>query len=78
MPVLGEAVAVQVRAHGRPVPATVSGLGPAGDRTGAVQTAVGVVEVQLAEPLSGVAAGQTMALYSGSRVLGSATISATA
>jgi tRNA-specific 2-thiouridylase len=65
-PAVGDEVSVQVRAHGRPVPAVVDRL--AGDGVG----------VELAEPLTGVAGGQTMALYVGSRVLGSATISATA
>ena len=82
IPAVGQAVSVQVRAHGRPVAATVSGLGsPAGSAdaaAGAVRTVPRVVEVQLAEPVSGVAAGQTLALYAGTQVLGSATISATA
>jgi tRNA-uridine 2-sulfurtransferase len=99
-PAVGQSVTVQVRAHGRPVPATVSALRPAPPRStadvwsdvaadiapvpagagpdeGAVRTVARTVEVHLAEPISGVAAGQTLALYSGTHVLGSATISAT-
>ena len=57
--------AAQVRAHGEAVPAVASGTG---DR----------VVVRLAEPLLGVAPGQAVVLYAGSRVLGSATISRTA
>jgi tRNA-uridine 2-sulfurtransferase len=53
----------QVRAHGDPVPASAR---TAGD---------GLV-VTLAEPLRGVAPGQTVVLYQGSRVLGQATIDA--
>jgi tRNA-specific 2-thiouridylase len=64
VPAIGDPVSVQVRAHGRPVPAVVSGLEP--------------LQVQLDEPLTGVAAGQTLAVYTGTRVLGSATISETA
>jgi tRNA-specific 2-thiouridylase len=52
--------AVQVRAHGSTVPATVT----AG------------VDVDLDEPLTGVAPGQTVVYYDGTRVVGSATISA--
>jgi tRNA-specific 2-thiouridylase len=57
-------VAAQVRAHGEPVPAVA-------------ELRDGVVEVSLRTPLTGVAPGQTVALYAGTRVLGSATISAT-
>jgi tRNA-specific 2-thiouridylase len=53
----------QVRAHGDPVPARAR---MAGD---------GLV-VTLEEPLRGVAPGQTVVLYQGSRVLGQATIDA--
>ncbi|MFB9375388.1 tRNA 2-thiouridine(34) synthase MnmA [Kineococcus gynurae] len=65
-PPVGEflAVDVQVRAHGAPVPARAS-------------TRDGTVRIELLTPLTGVAPGQTVALYSGSAVLGSATISAT-
>jgi tRNA-specific 2-thiouridylase len=51
----------QVRAHGEPVPAVVS---PAGFQ----------VQVTLDEPLRGVAPGQAVVLYDGTRVIGAATI----
>ena len=56
---------VQVRAHGAPVPARV--------RT----AADGALEVELAgDRLRGVAAGQSLVVYRGTRVLGQATVSA--
>lgn len=57
---------VQVRAHGDPVPA-VSRV-----ETGA--DGVPVLVSRLEEPMRGVAPGQTMVVYQGSRVLGQATI----
>ena len=51
----------QVRAHGAPVPARARSLGDA-------------VEVELEEGLRGVAAGQSLVLYAGTRVLGQATV----
>jgi tRNA-specific 2-thiouridylase len=77
VPSVGEQVSAQVRAHGRPVAARISGLDAAVSPAGAVQTLAATVEVDLAEPISGVAAGQTLALYAGTRVLGSATIAGT-
>jgi len=65
VPAVGDEVGVQVRAHGAEVPARV--LAAAADR----------VEVELDTPVRGVAAGQTLALYTGSRVLGASTITAT-
>jgi len=62
-PAAGDAVAVQVRAHGAGVPGVLTAV--SGDR----------VEVDLLEPVRGIASGQTLALYSGSRVLGASTIS---
>ena len=56
-------VGAQVRAHGEEVPATAW---PDGDR----------VHVRLERRLRGVAPGQSVVLYDGTRVLGSATISA--
>jgi len=56
-------VDVQVRAHGSTVPATVAAAGSQ-------------VDVDLTEPLTGVAPGQTVVYYDGTRVVGSATISA--
>lgn len=52
---------VQLRAHGEPLPATVD---VDGDR----------LTARLARPAHGVAAGQTLALYAGTRVVGSATV----
>ena len=60
----------QVRAHGDPVPATARMVPAAGD--GAPRQLL----VTLTEPLRGVAPGQTVVLYQGSRVLGQATIDA--
>ncbi|KGF15332.1 tRNA 2-thiouridine(34) synthase MnmA [Corynebacterium freneyi] len=71
------AAEVQVRAHGRPVPCTVSW-------TGAVDAAGtgGAFTCVLAEPLRGVAPGQAAVLYrpdaDGDIVLGSGTIASTA
>ena len=60
----GDHVLVQVRAHADPVP-------------GRVQRSVDTVTVYLDEPIRGVARGQTMVVYDGDVVLGSATIDAT-
>ncbi|WP_062463747.1 tRNA 2-thiouridine(34) synthase MnmA [Demequina soli] len=54
-------VEAQVRAHGTPVPALAT---RAGDR----------LTVELESPMRGVAAGQSLVIYRGSRVLGQATI----
>jgi tRNA-specific 2-thiouridylase len=62
----GGRVGVQVRAHGDEVPATLLGA-----------EAAGVVRVLLDRPITGVAPGQTLALYDGTRVLGAATVEAT-
>jgi tRNA-specific 2-thiouridylase len=56
---------VQVRAHGEAMPATIA----AGD---------GGVRIELDEPAYGIAPGQAAVYYDGDRVVGSATISATA
>ena len=58
--------AVQVRAHGSTVPATVTTDGPGS----------GQLQVRLRDGLTGVAPGQTAVYYDGTRVIGSATISA--
>jgi tRNA-specific 2-thiouridylase len=58
------AVQAQVRAHGTPVAATAR---MAGDR----------LVVDLDEPIRGLAAGQAVVLYEGTRVIGSATVDAT-
>ncbi|MCZ3387057.1 MAG: tRNA 2-thiouridine(34) synthase MnmA, partial [Actinomycetia bacterium] len=57
----GETFDVQYRAHGPTV-------------RGAVQLEPGALRTRLAAPASGIAPGQTMVLYQGSRVRGSATI----
>jgi tRNA-specific 2-thiouridylase len=62
----------QVRAHGDPVPATAR-MEPQEEGAGA---AGGQLVVRLTTPLRGVAPGQTIVLYQGSRVLGQATIDA--
>jgi tRNA-specific 2-thiouridylase len=62
----------QVRAHGDPVPATAH-TEVLADDAGAERTNL---VVTLTTPLRGVAPGQTVVLYQGSRVLGQATIDA--
>ena len=57
--------AAQVRAHGEALPASAA-VGPDG------------VEVRLQIPVTGAAPGQAVVLYAGTRVVGSATITATA
>jgi tRNA-specific 2-thiouridylase len=64
-PAQGVALAVQVRAHGEPVPCTV------------VRADAELVSVDVKPGLTGIAPGQTLVLYDGSRVVGSATISGT-
>jgi tRNA-specific 2-thiouridylase len=66
VPTMGDAVGVQVRAHGAEVPARVAMVSPTS------------VEVELDTPIRGVATGQTLTLYTGTRVLGASTITATA
>ncbi len=56
---------VQLRAHGEPVPAVVERVG-------------GALEVHLRRRVRGVAPGQAVVVYDGSRVVGSATVSRTA
>jgi tRNA-uridine 2-sulfurtransferase len=63
-PAIGDAVGVQVRAHGEELPGVVEGLES------------GVVRLRLERPVRAAAPGQTAALYAGTRVLGSATITA--
>jgi tRNA-specific 2-thiouridylase len=62
----------QVRAHGDPVPA-VAHMELESDDDGATR---GNLVVTLTTPLRGVAPGQTVVLYQGTRVLGQATIDA--
>ena len=63
-PIAGAKLGAQVRAHGEEVAATVDRV--SGD--------LSRIWVSLSEPLRGVAPGQTLALYDGTRVVGSATI----
>jgi tRNA-specific 2-thiouridylase len=63
----GLRVGVQVRAHGEEVPAALV----------SVHRASGRIRLALDRPVRGVASGQTVALYDGTRVVGSATIAAT-
>jgi tRNA-specific 2-thiouridylase len=65
VPAVGDLVGIQVRAHGAEVAARV------------VAAAADLVEVELDESVRGVATGQTLTLYTGSRVLGASTITAT-
>ncbi len=68
---VGDVVGVQVRAHGAELPAEVVRVpdprGPSPDAP---------LEVALERPARGVACGQTMVLYDGTRVVGSAVIDA--
>jgi tRNA-specific 2-thiouridylase len=61
-PTAGERVGVQVRAHGEELPGVVEALDGS------------VVRLRLDRPVRAAAPGQTAALYSGTRVVGSATI----
>lgn len=73
VPASGTPVGVQVRAHGRETPAVMRFDGQEGLGGGP-----GEVSLELAQPERGVAAGQTAALYSGTRVVGSCTITSAA
>lgn len=55
-------ITIQVRAHGRDIPATISREGD-------------TLSVELGEQLRGIAPGQSLVVYRGTRVLGQATIS---
>jgi tRNA-specific 2-thiouridylase len=57
---------VQLRAHGAPLPATVT--------PDAAPDGGGLLQIALHEPARGIARGQAAVLYDGDRVLGSATI----
>jgi tRNA-specific 2-thiouridylase len=65
----GPDVTVQLRAHGREHRAVVRV---------AVEHDVDVVAIELLDPAEGIASGQAAVIYEGTRVVGSATISATA
>ncbi|MEG3614169.1 tRNA 2-thiouridine(34) synthase MnmA [Isoptericola haloaureus] len=58
-------VTVQVRAHGRAVPAQVRATSDDGDPA---------MEVRLGEPLRGIASGQSIVVYRGTQVLGQGTV----
>ncbi|PWJ56313.1 tRNA (5-methylaminomethyl-2-thiouridylate)-methyltransferase [Quadrisphaera granulorum] len=64
-PQSGQRLGAQVRAHGAELPCTVEDLDDDGG-----------VRVRLDEPARGVAPGQLLALYDGTRVVGSATLAA--
>jgi tRNA-uridine 2-sulfurtransferase len=64
-PLVGDEVGAQVRAHGEELPGALEQV--AGD---------GRVRVRLERPVRAAAPGQTLALYAGTRVLGSATLTA--
>ncbi len=66
----GPEVSVQLRAHGAELP----GAGPVAAFDGPEHDGV---EVELLEPAYGIAPGQAVVVYDGTRVVGSATISAT-
>lgn len=75
---------IQIRAHADPVPARVW-LGEVDETVPAHEENLPaprprgqIMHVAVEEPLSGVAAGQTMVVYRGTRVLGQATIDQTA
>jgi tRNA-uridine 2-sulfurtransferase len=63
----GDRVGVQVRAHGHEVPGTMVDAHDGAE-----------IRVDLDSPLRGVAPGQTLAMYTGTRVVGSTTITGTA
>ena len=69
------ACAAQVRAHGEPLPAKARVV-PREEAAGVDGADDGVLVVTLESPLRGVAPGQTIVLYQGTRVLGQATIDA--
>ena len=70
-PRAGDHVGVQVRAHGEELPGVVESV----EATGGGDE--GSLAVRLRRPARGVALGQTMVLYDGTRVVASATIDAT-
>ena len=71
-PVGTVSVGAQIRAHGEEIPATAY-LDPPG-----ASAADGGLRVSLTRPVRGVAPGQSVVLYDGTRVVGSATIRETA
>ncbi len=76
-PQVGAQVGVQVRAHGEQVPGVITEVEAGesnGEGTGGGTGGSGRVAVALDRPLRAVAPGQTLALYDGTRVIGSATL----
>jgi tRNA-specific 2-thiouridylase len=72
------ACSVQVRAHGTPVPARVRAVPDAARPAATTPDADGSgMEVRLAGPVRGLAAGQSVVAYDGTRVLGQATVTDT-
>lgn len=67
VPAEGTSCSAQVRAHGERLPATITSVGDDGP-----------LEVRLEGSFRGVAPGQSLVLYAGTRVLGSGTITKTA
>ena len=63
LPVNGDRIHVQIRAHGDALPATL------------YLNDENMVTIQLDEPVRGLAAGQAAVMYDGTRVIGSATVS---
>lgn len=72
---VGRAVSAQIRAHGEATPGTITRV-PAGP--GEAGADDDLLEVRLDAPVRGVAAGQTLVLYDGDRVLAAATLEARA
>ncbi|TXR55324.1 tRNA 2-thiouridine(34) synthase MnmA [Quadrisphaera setariae] len=76
-PAAGQRLGAQVRAHGAELPCTVESVGGLeGLDDEASGPTSGAVRVRLDEPVRGVAPGQLLALYDGTRVVGSATLTA--
>jgi len=69
---------VQLRAHGGEHRAVVTAEETAALRDGSSLASSGTISIELLDPAYGIAPGQAAVLYDGTRVVGSATISATA
>ncbi|MCG7442878.1 tRNA 2-thiouridine(34) synthase MnmA [Dermabacter vaginalis] len=66
----GREVEAQIRAHGEAIPGVITDVEPGDDNA----SAIAGLTVELSRPIRGVAPGQTLVLYSGDRVLASATL----
>jgi tRNA-specific 2-thiouridylase len=73
----GEDVTVQLRAHGDEHRARVTVRSSGPESAIAPPQPDDLVEVELLDPASGIAAGQAVVIYAGTRVVGSATIATT-